>query len=389
MHLNQENRIKIARIQSRLVVGGPSMYTVPLSHYMDKNGYEIILIGGDGSKNEKSIEPQLKRGQCKYYIIPEMGREIDAFNDIKAFIKLIKILRKEHPAIIETHTAKAGAIGRLAAIFTSSKCVVHTFHGHVFNSYFGKVKSKLFIWFERFLALLSDKIVVISKQQEYDIVHKYKICSQQKVELVELGFDWTHFLNSGNEFDLKHTFNIAKRKKVIAIIGRLVAIKNHALFLEIAHLLNQKSPDSYHFLIVGDGELKENLRQEAESLNLQDVVTFTGWQQTDAAFYKGIDLLLLTSLNEGTPVTIIEALVTGTPVISTKVGGVEDVMKYFDTRYLVEDFSKTAFVTLIEYIIKNNIEVLPESKKQVTLVYSVNRVAKQLDTLYKNIIDRT
>lgn len=187
------SKIKIVRIQSRIVIGGPAIHTRILSEKLNPEKYQTILIGGAGSDDEKSLVDDLKSHGIDCRVIPEMGRHVHIYDDLISFIKLYRILKKEKPDIIHTHTAKAGAVGRFAAFLARTPIIVHTFHGNVFSGYFGKIKSAIFKYLEILLAKLSNCIIVISTQQFNDICNKYRIAPSNKMKTIPLGFEWEAF----------------------------------------------------------------------------------------------------------------------------------------------------------------------------------------------------
>lgn len=377
--------IKIFRVQSRIVVGGPVLHTTLLSKKLKDEGFETILVGGAHNKHEKSMVEIARKQKINCIVIPEMGREIHFYDDLISLTKLYLLIKKENPIIFHSHTAKAGAIGRIAAFLAGVPYIYHTFHGHVFEGYFGKIKTKLFIWIERLLAKISTAVIVISKKQKYAIVQKYKIAPAQKVHEIPLGFDWDKFFTNNTE-SLKKKFNIPSNKFLVGIIGRIVSIKNHELFVEIAEQLNREEKDRFHFLVIGDGELREGITTLIRNKNVDRIFTFTGWINVNASVYQELDLLLLTSNNEGTPVTIIEALASGTPVIARDVGGVSDIMEKYDKRYLVKSSCPAAYTKLILELTKDNKSIPDNVRKQIISYYSQDRLVKDIKQLYEKMI---
>jgi glycosyltransferase involved in cell wall biosynthesis len=259
-------------------------------------------------------------------LLPTLGREISAFDDLRSFAELRKIIAEFKPHVIHTHTAKAGTLGRLAGISVNAQRIfrrkirlVHTFHGHVFHSYFSPFKTWAFIKIERFLARFTDRIIVISAGQEKDICGKYRIARPHQVQVVPLGFDLSGFAKLDPP-QPQETFSVG-------IIGRLTPVKNHRMLFETARILkDQGLGATFNFFVVGDGELRETLTREAGALGIEKNVVFTGWQKEMSEVYGRLDAVVLTSLNEGTPVSLIEAMAAGRPVIATDVGGVMDLM---------------------------------------------------------------
>jgi glycosyltransferase involved in cell wall biosynthesis len=267
-------------------------------------------------------------------VIPELGRQISPLNDFRALWKIYRLFCVEKPDIIHTHTAKAGSLGRLAGVLynlivlcrghSHRAKLVHTFHGHVFHGYFSPWKSRLLVLAERLLALLSHRIVAVSETVKRDLVEVYRICREEKVRVIPIGLDlsWVDDLK-GYRGALRKEFHIPPYAVTVGVIGRLTGIKNHRLFFTAARSLRR---DDLRFLSVGDGELRSDLQRMVRDLGLEGSVVFTGWQKEPAKIYADLDIVCLTSLNEGTPVSLIEAMAAGRPFVATDVGGVRDLM---------------------------------------------------------------
>ncbi len=230
--------------------------------------------------------------------------------------------------------------------------VVHTFHGHVLHGYFSPFKSRLFQRIEKILAKVTDTVVVVSEQQKVELRDEFGIGRPEQYRVIPLGFDLTPFGQcKGNKGTFREHFGLSARNacplvpcngrrasqrqagggedgiRLVGIIGRLTPIKNHRLFLEAVQLLtNSKGDNKTRFLIVGDGELRKDLESLTHTLHLEDRVIFTGWIRDLAPLYADLDVLALTSDNEGTPVTVIEAMAAGVPVVATDVGGVRELI---------------------------------------------------------------
>lgn len=332
-----EKPIRILRIIARLNVGGPAIQAVSLSANLSKDLFRTLLVCGSVSPDEGDMSYLAGEHGVEPYILPQLGRAISMTDDIRSFMALRKIIRRFRPHIIHTHTAKSGTLGRLAAVSLNLARgsrerikLVHTFHGHVFHSYFGSLKTSLFIRIERFLARFTDRIVVISPRQQKDICQKFRIAGKEKVRVIPLGFDLSHFSGSENHRkDIREKFLSFQPQDtlLVGIIGRLTHVKNHRMLLDAAKCLKEKKADAYFkFLIIGDGELKEELMQYSDEIGVKDSFVFTGWQRSMPSVYSAIDIVALTSLNEGTPVSLIEAMASQKPVVATDVGGVGDLM---------------------------------------------------------------
>ncbi len=333
-------RVKILRIISRLNVGGPAIHVALLTEGINTKYFESKVVAGSISKYEGDMDYLFKFLPKKESLIsiPELQREISIKNDFISFMKLIKILFKEKPGIVHTHMSKAGALGRIAVclmnmIMRSNIKIVHTYHGHVLEGYFSKAKSVFFALVEKILAQISDAIIAISKTQKWEISEKFRICKSQKVHTIPLGFDLSKFLNS-REYKgwLREKINARGDEILIGIVGRLTAIKNHYMFIKAAKILADRYKTiPVKFVIIGDGELRQSLQKYVIEIGLKEKIIFYGWERNIQKIYPDLDILALTSMNEGTPVSIIEAMASGVPVITTGVGGIKDLLGTIDS----------------------------------------------------------
>ena len=326
-------RIRILRFIARLNIGGPSIHVHLLTNGLDCTKFRSTLVTGKISPREGDMGYLFESSKEKPIIIDKLQREISPFMDVKAFIRIFRLLQHENPDIVHTHTAKAGTSARLAAIIynrfaNGSTHTVHTFHGHVFSGYFSRTKSLMFIWIERFLAKSTDVIVAISQAQKTDLSKKFRIAPAAKIKVIPLGFDLTPFFQSASlKGRFKKSMGLRQESLLVGIVGRLVPIKRQVLFLDMARIFVDNNPDiDVKFVLVGDGELRDTLKAHARMKDLNRHVQFCGWRRDLPDVYADLDVLALTSENEGTPVSIIEAMAAATPVIATDAGGVQDLL---------------------------------------------------------------
>lgn len=353
---------RILRIINRFNLGGPTYNVAYLSKHMPPE-YETLLVGGMHEESEEGSSHILSELGLEPVIIGDMKREIGLRDDYVAYRKLRYIMHKFKPDIVHTHASKAGALGRLAARNEGVPLVVHTFHGHVFHSYFGKAKTYFFKTVERSLARSTDRIIAISDRQKEELAVDHKICSADKISVIPLGFDLTRFWTDqeAKRAEFRARYHLTDDDIAVGIIGRLVPVKNHVLFLEAARRVMAQTRKKVRFFIIGDGESREFLIEKSRALNLDTIylpngqahsVTFTSWiKQADWAM-AGLDIVALTSFNEGTPVSLIEAQAASRPVVSTRVGGIENIVQEGRSALLsqndhVEHFAHN-LLTLIE-----------------------------------------
>ncbi len=332
--------MKIVRIIARLNVGGPARHVVWLTKALNDGQYSSALIAGTVPGGEEDMSWFASENEVAPFYIEEMSRELSP-KDVVSLWKVYRTLVREQPDIVHTHTAKAGTIGRIAAFFyrlTNRKKVkiIHTFHGHIFHSYYGNLKTKIFLTIEKTLAkLATDKIIVISDQQFDEIHNRFHVGKTAQFKVIPLGIDLEKFADSADKRNLLREEIGAKTDEIlVGFVGRLTEIKNIPLLLETARIYRQnrdaESP-KLKFLIIGDGNQRDELKAQAATLGLGETVRFLGNRNDADVFYAGLDIVALTSLNEGTPLSLIEAMAAGTPVISTAVGGVNDLLGATET----------------------------------------------------------
>ncbi len=329
-----KHRIKILRIVTRLNVGGPALHTVFLTAYLNPEIYRSKLVKGEEGKQEGEMNDLLKRKKVTPIFIPELIRDLSLKRDLIAFWKLYKIIRQEKPDIVDTHLTKAGTLGRIAAKLAGATIIVHTFHGHVFHGYFGLVKSKIFILIERLLALFTTQIVAVSRSQREEIL-RYRIAPPKKVVCIPLGLELDSFMDADKRRgQFRAELNLNQDHKLVGIIARLVPVKGHSFLFEAAQKIIQIFPE-VKFLVVGDGPLRKELEDLAVRLGIARNVIFCGFRKDLPRIYADLDVVTLTSLNEGLPVAIIEGMAAAKPVVAFDVGGVKDLVLNTDTGILV------------------------------------------------------
>lgn len=331
--------MKILRIIARLNVGGPARHVVWLTERLRLGEFQSMLIAGTVPQGEEDMHYFAHEHNVEPTFVPELSRELSA----KDVISLWKIYRKMltfQPDIVHTHTAKAGTVGRTAALiykwFTwrtligrpRTVRVVHTFHGHVFHSYYGKAKTLLFLTIERVLArFATDRIITISEQQFGEIHGRFGVGRREQFRVVPLGIDLNEYGSERSSKSLlRDEIGAMDGEIVVGFVGRLTAIKNLPMLLEAAELIqNDAEAPPTRFAIIGDGELRGELERSAAIRGLTGVVHFLGNRENVAELLGGMDIIALTSANEGTPLSLIEAMACGIPFVSTAVGGVVDL----------------------------------------------------------------
>ena len=354
-------RIKVLRIINRFNLGGPTYNVTYLTAYLPAN-FETRLLGGAAEKSEGDALFIPHQHHLEPEIIPDLQRAVNFKKDRKAYQKIKKIIAEYQPDIVHTHASKAGAIGRLAAFKSKVPVVVHTFHGHVFHSYFGRLKTSFYKAVERYLAKKSTAIIAISNKQKEELVHIHKIAKADKVRVVNLGFDLNRFQDDleRKREEFSSQYSIAQDEICIGIIGRLTAVKNHQLFFDIIGKTFKKTSKKVHVFVIGDGELRDELKIQANEvlqMSKDCKITFTSWIKDVSVPLARLDIVCLTSFNEGTPVSLIEAQAANVAVISTRVGGVEDIIDENRTGFIVDGLSSDEYAQKLLHLVENKNEL--------------------------------
>jgi glycosyltransferase involved in cell wall biosynthesis len=343
-------RIRVARVIARLNVGGPARHVILLTAGLDRRRFDTTLIVGTPEPREGDLLGEARARGVDPRIIPELGRAIRPHRDLVALAKLVRIFRHLRPDIVHTHTAKAGTLGRLAAFLAGVPVAIHTFHGHVLEGYFSAPLARLFLAIERALAKRTDRIIVVSPRLKAAILAK-GIGSAATVEVVPLGLELARFAGTRPPgANLRATLGIPPEAPLLAIVGRLVPIKDHATLFQALRLLCLEGL-SPHLLVVGDGELRPELERLAAGLGLDACIHFLGWRDDLEAIFATVNVVICSSRNEGTPVALIEAMAAGVPVLSTDVGGVGDLIVHGETGWLVPPGDPPAMAEAVRSIL--------------------------------------
>lgn len=391
---------RVLRIINRLNLGGPTFNAAFLTKYLAPE-FETKLVSGMIDETEESSEFITENVGVEPMYIPEMYRDINFLKDRKAYKKIKKIIQEFKPDIVHTHAAKAGTLGRLAASACKVPVILHTFHGHVFHSYFSPLKTRVFLEIERYLATKSTAIIAISERQKRELGLIYNIAPMEKIKVIHLGFDLHDFTESQEQKrkSFREKYFVEDDEIVITIVGRLVPVKNHKLFIDALKIVLQNSDKKIRAFIVGDGEERQNiidyLRQEAiDSVywpqeKRKAVVTLTSWHKDVDVVYAGSDIVALTSNNEGTPVSLIEAQAANKPIVTTRVGGITDVVipnktAFISTKGNVQKLAKNLFILVQDEELRQQ---MSEAGRSFVLDrFSYTRLVKDTSALYRQLL---
>ena len=387
-----KSKKRILRIINRFNLGGPTYNAAYLTKYLPDD-YETLLVGGNHEESEGSSMHIIDELGLDPIIIPEMQRAINPKKDRIALKKIQQLIADFKPDIVHTHASKAGALGRKAAHKAGVAQIYHTFHGHVFHSYFGTLKTNLYKKIERNLAKKSTKIIAISEIQKKELSEVHQICPANKIAVIPLGFDLARFYTNKEEkrINFRKEWNINDDEIAIAIIGRIVPIKDHAFFVNVIEKVLQKTSQKIRVFIVGDGEDKSKIQELIGSKKItysenkeRATFQFTSWIKDIDHLNAGMDIICLTSKNEGTPVSLIEAQASGKPIVSTNVGGIENVIIPNKTALLsqvgdLDQFSNNLIQLIEDKALRFSMEKLGQKK---SLEFSYNKLIENTNSLY-------
>ncbi len=393
---------KVLRILNRLIVGGPVLNAVYLSKYLSPE-FETLLVVGEKEAHEKSADFLAKDLGLEYMSVPQMGRSINPANDFFSYQKIKKIIKEYKPDVVHTHAAKPGILGRLAAAELGVPAIVHTYHGHVFHSYFNSVKTKFFINAERFVARKTDAIVAISEQQKKELSSDFKIAPEDKFRVIALGFNLDKFTENVEEKRRKFRteFGVSDDEIAIGIIGRLVPVKNHYLFLKALKYVLDHTTKKVKAFIIGDGETRSDLENVAREVSIPystendnthaHPLIFTSWRSDVDVINAGLDIVCLTSFNEGTPVSLIEAQAANKPIVATKVGGISDIVVEGETALLADVTDTETFCKHLLTLVEDDAlrkKLGDNSCQHVLQQFSYQRLVRDMGSLYNELIEK-
>jgi glycosyltransferase involved in cell wall biosynthesis len=378
-----------------LNIGGPSIQAVTLSDRLRTHGFETVLAHGRLGPGEGDMS-YLLPPSVEAEPILDLQRAIAPADDWRAIRRVLRLLRRVQPAILHTHMAKAGAVGRAAAMLYNRSAnggsrirLVHTYHGHVLEGYFSPLKTAVFIRTERLLARATDRLIAISPQIRRDLLETYRIGRKGQYAVVPLGFDLTPLANitDADRVRARASLQLPPDALVVSTVGRLTAIKQHELLLEAARRIRDAEPRAL-FLIGGDGERRGELETMARALGIADSVRFLGWRRDLDVVYGATDVFALTSRNEGTPVALIESMAAAVPGVSTDVGGVGDVIADMSLGRRVGDGDPDAFARAVIELLHaaGRREMGARARQHVLARYGLDRLVADIAALYHEML---
>jgi glycosyltransferase involved in cell wall biosynthesis len=383
--------VRVLRVIARLNMGGPAIHVVNLAKGLETRGYHTTLVAGSLARGEDSMAFLAEEAGVSVVSMPAIQREISVLNDARSAVQLAGLIRAERPHILHTHTAKAGAIGRAAAVLAGDArppVVVHTFHGHVLKGYFDRPRTAFFRQVERTLARTSDALVAVSPEVRDELV-SLGVAPAEKFAVIRLGIPLQERLGgAGAELDYRALYGIPRDAFIVGWVGRMTGVKDTAAILDIVRATRERRVEAV-LCMVGDGPDRERLEELAHELGIARACYFVGYQEDVAGYYRLFDAFVLPSVNEGTPVSAIEALASGTPVVANRVGGVPDVVRDGVDGYLVEPGDTDGAAARLAELAAD-----PELRRHlgeagrahVLERYSVARLVDDVDRLYRSLL---
>jgi len=386
--------VLVHRVIARLNTGGPAMHVVNLAAGMDPARFRTRLIAGRITDDEGDMTYYARDRGVEVVEIAGMSRLLSPWRDLATVLALFRIFRRERPTIVHTHTAKAGTVGRLAALAAGVPVILHTFHGHVLGgSYFSSVKTRLFLEIERQLARATHRLIVLTHRQAREMADDLGVAEPEKFSVIPLGLDLAPFAAVDRQEArrrLRRRLGIEDDRPVIGIVGRLVPIKNHELLFDAVRLLRERMSPEPHVVVVGSGEREAGLRMYAAEMGLDRLVHWLGWRDDLPHLFPAFDVTALTSIDEGTPVSLMESLAAGTPVVSRAVGGVPEILEEGRLGRLVWTDTPEAFAHALEQALRSPParEATGRASESVLERYSVERLARDMERVYDEALGR-
>jgi glycosyltransferase involved in cell wall biosynthesis len=386
-------------ITNRLVVGGISNDIIPLAYYL-RSEFEILILYGEKEEGEADAIFLLNKYPClRIKKINSFQKQTNPIKDTTAWFAILKEIKNFNADIVHTHGAKSGFLGRIAAYKNKIPCIIHTYHGHHFHSYYNRFISSFLLKMEKQLGRITTIIIAISKWQKKELTEIYNIVPAEKIRTISLGIEAEKI----NVDSVKQRCVFRKKYAVeedviaIGIAGRIVPVKNLKLFVQVAKKLLLSTPKKLCFFIIGDGVLKKQIQEECTVLNInytedageQASIIFTSWIEDIVPAMHAMDIIALTSNNEGTPMSLIEAQFCGKPVVATNAGGVKDIVLNNETGFIAEPGDADAIFEKLKLLIENDElrKAMGEKAKQyATANFSKQKEVESYKQLYKNLL---
>ncbi|MDY7033014.1 MAG: glycosyltransferase family 4 protein [Thermodesulfobacteriota bacterium] len=392
----KSGKIKNVHIITRLDKGGSAENTLLTTLGLEKDKYDTVLVKGlsleseMGSEEKLSVERGLRQAEVagvKLISVPSLMRRINPVADLKALFHIYKILIKERPLIVHTHTSKAGILGRLAALLVGIPIVVHTPHGHVFYGYQGRIQTIFFILIEKLMASITDKIIALTENEKKEHLH-FNVAQQDKFTVVPSGVQLRNFFENGQGHLLKEELGIPEEDSIVGTVGRLIEIKGQTFMLDAARLVLNTMPNTT-FLFVGNGHLLDSLNEQAFALGIKDKVKFTGWRSDISQYISAMDIFVFPSLNEGMGRVLVEAMAAEKPIVASNIGGIPNLVKDGINGILFPSRDSDAMAEAIIKLLQDRYlaeKMGQEGRKRVYPAFDANTMVRKINGLYEELL---
>jgi glycosyltransferase involved in cell wall biosynthesis len=390
----EHGTVRLVRIIARLNIGGPAIQAITLTRLLEPLGYETVLIRGRESPTEGSMDYLAQELGVVPTLVGSMRRDPGP-RDIVAVVRLKEILQRYRPQIVHTHAAKAGTLGRVAVMVAfpsraSRPVLVHTFHGHSLTGYFSGRTAAMYRMIERSLARRTDALIAVSAEVRDELV-QLGVAAPDKFVIVPLGFNLDPFLDdkdrSRRRAALRGDWGVAAEDEVVTLVSRLVPIKRVDRFLRVAQLISTR-PQA-RFVVVGDGELRGELIDSEAARALRGRLVWAGFRRDMPDVCFASDVVILTSDNEGTPVSLIEAQAAAVPVVGTNVGGVRSAIRAGETGLLAAPHDEEGLARAAKSILEDRVLAMKmgeAGREHAKSSYSSGRLVEDHHRLYRQLL---
>ncbi len=390
-------KTRVIHIITRLDKGGSAETALLIASLMNHEKYDVFLAHGISLESNMSIMEKeavaldMSLAEAKgvrLFALPSLVRRLSFKNDLLAFTSIYRLIKRIRPHIVHTHTSKAGVLGRLAACLAGVPITIHTPHGHVFHSYYGPIMTKIFVFAEKILSFMTDKIIALTNRERDEHLEE-GIASIEKYIIIHSGVALDRLINMSVDIEAgKKKYGIPQDCNVIGVIGRLVPIKGHKYLVSAAKKIVREFHNTV-FVFVGDGYLNASLERQAESIGVRKNIIFTGWRKDAAEILDLFDILVLPSLNEGMGKVLVEGMALGKPIVASSVGGIIDLVRDGENGILVPPRDSDALGNAILQLIKNkNLaeELGKNGKAKIYPEFDASVMVKEIDDLYESLL---